>query len=50
METGERFAVPTSVDSPAPRTQPRGLGKWLLQHQVAPVGPAAEEGHGKPES
>jgi hypothetical protein len=49
MDTAEGFAVPASVDSPAPRAQPRGLGRWLLRHQVAPVGPAAEEGHGKPE-
>jgi hypothetical protein len=44
-----RFAVPASVDSPAKRVEPRGLGKWLLHHQVAPVGPEADEGHGKPE-
>jgi hypothetical protein len=44
-----RFAVPASVDSPAKRVEPRGFGKWLLHHQVAPVGPEADEGHGKPE-
>lgn len=49
-ETGKTFAVPAGVDSPAKRVEPRGLGKWLLHHQVAPVGPEADEGHGKPES
>jgi hypothetical protein len=48
-KSAARFAVPTNVDSPAKRVEPRGLGKWLLHHQVAPVGPEADEGHGKPE-
>src|SRR6476469_6434079 len=48
-KTAQQFAVPASVGSPAKVTQPRGLGKWLLHHQVAPVGPESGEGHGKPQ-
>jgi hypothetical protein len=50
MDTAEQFAVPASVDSPAKLAQPRGVGRWLLKHQVAPVGPEADEGHGTPQS
>jgi len=49
-ETAKKVSVPESVGSPAKTRQPRGLGKWLLHHQVAPVGPEAGEGHGKPQS
>ncbi|HEX6360522.1 amino acid transporter [Actinophytocola sp.] len=49
-EAGERFVLPASVDSPAKSDEPRGVGKWLLHHQVAPIGRATEEGHGKPQS
>ncbi|MFL6124364.1 amino acid transporter [Actinophytocola sp.] len=48
--TADRLAVPASVGSPAKVTQPHGLAKWLLRHQVAPVGPEAAEGHGKPQA
>jgi hypothetical protein len=48
-KTAQQFAVPASVGSPAKVTRPRGLGKWLLRHQVAPVGPESGEGHGKPQ-
>ncbi|MFI8823898.1 amino acid transporter [Streptomyces sp. NPDC053431] len=42
-------AVPEVMDSPAPRPQPTGkLARWLLRHQVQPVGPAAGEGHAEP--
>jgi hypothetical protein len=45
------FAVPASVDSPAARGEPgSGAGRWLLEHQVAPVGRASDEGHGTPQS
>ncbi|MBT2482070.1 amino acid transporter [Streptomyces sp. ISL-94] len=41
--------VPEVVDSPALRTQPTGgLARWMLRHQVQPVGPAAGEGHAEP--
>lgn len=44
------LAIPATVDSPARNGQPaRPLGRWLLEHQVAPVGPVADEGHGKPQ-
>jgi hypothetical protein len=49
MDTTDQHAVPASVGSPAKSTQPRGLGKWLLHHQVAPVGPEAGEEHAKPQ-
>ncbi|MFH9016551.1 amino acid transporter [Streptomyces sp. NPDC017943] len=36
---------PEVVNTPALRPQPAGrLARWLLQHQVQPVGPASEEG------
>ncbi|MFJ4868679.1 amino acid transporter [Streptomyces sp. NPDC088757] len=42
-------AVPEVVDSPALRPEPTGrLARWMLRHQVQPVGPAAGEGHGEP--
>ncbi|MFI0952231.1 amino acid transporter [Streptomyces sp. NPDC021086] len=42
-------AVPEVVDSPALRPQPGGsLARWMLRHQVQPVGPAAGEGHAEP--
>jgi hypothetical protein len=45
------FAVPASVDSPAAKNEPgTSVGRWLLEHQVAPVGRASDEGHGKPQS
>jgi hypothetical protein len=48
-ETGRRLAVPAIVDSPARPPEPRGVGRWLLRHQVAPVGLESSEGHGKPQ-
>ncbi len=42
-------AVPEVVESPALRAQPTGrLARWMLRHQVQPVGPAAGEGQGEP--
>ncbi|MFJ3582835.1 amino acid transporter [Streptomyces sp. NPDC090127] len=39
-------AIPEVVDSPALRSQPTGRpARWMLRHQVQPVGPAAGEGH-----
>ena len=50
MDTAREFAVPASVESPAQRSAPRrGLGQWLLRHQVAPVGRASDEAHVKPQ-
>ena len=38
--------MPASVDTPARRHEPdSGLSRWLLKHQVQPVGPAAGEAH-----
>jgi hypothetical protein len=46
MNAGPRLAVPETVDNPARTTRPlRGLGGWLLRHQVAPVGRASDEAH-----
>ncbi|MEU5860400.1 amino acid transporter [Nonomuraea sp. NPDC047529] len=44
------LAVPESVESAA-RTGPpsSGLARWLLRHQVQPVGPESAEGHGEPQ-
>jgi hypothetical protein len=48
--TTEGLAVPARVGSPAKPNAPRGVGKWLLHHQVAPVGPESGEGHAKPQA
>jgi len=49
METAAEFALPERVASPAPPSVPgRAVGRWLLQHRVAPVGPEADETHAKP--
>ncbi|MER7191366.1 amino acid transporter [Streptomyces flaveolus] len=41
--------MPEVVDSPALRPQPDGrLARWMLRHQVQPVGPAAGEAHAEP--
>jgi amino acid transporter len=45
----DEYALPAVVGSAAPRKQPvSGLGRWLLQHQVQPVGPETDEGHATP--
>ncbi|TDV55100.1 amino acid transporter [Actinophytocola oryzae] len=49
MDTTDQFAVPATLGSPARTTAPRGIGRWLLHHQVAPVGPESSGGHGKPQ-
>jgi hypothetical protein len=42
----EQHAVPAVVDTPVLRKEPTGgLARWLLKHQVQPVGPAAGEAH-----
>src|SRR3954470_727945 len=47
----EQFAVPAVVETPAKRTAPVGsVPRWLLKHQVQPVGPAAGEGHTEPQA
>ncbi|MER6507314.1 amino acid transporter [Nonomuraea sp. NPDC001636] len=47
--TGE-LAIPASVES-AGRTGPPSSrpARWLLRHQVQPVGPESAEGHGEPQ-
>ncbi|MFJ4538706.1 amino acid transporter [Streptomyces tibetensis] len=46
MSGGNRPMMPESVDSPALRTPPTGkAARWLLRHQVQPVGPAAGKSH-----
>ncbi|WP_167368069.1 hypothetical protein [Streptomyces agglomeratus] len=49
MDDSDELAVPEVVESPAVRKQPTGgFARWLLRHQVQPIGPAAGEGHGEP--
>ncbi|WP_425578539.1 amino acid transporter [Streptomyces gulbargensis] len=49
MQGGNGPVVPEVVESPALRAQPTGrLARWMLRHQVQPVGPAADEGHAQP--
>ena len=44
MEDANKLSVPKVVDSPVLRKQPTGgLARWLLRHQVQPIGPAAGE-------
>jgi hypothetical protein len=41
-----RYALPAVVDTPTTPARPAaGLPRWLLKHQVQPVGPAAGEAH-----
>ena len=44
-----RLAVPATVDSPARPAEPKGIGRWLLRHQAAPVGRATDEAHAEPQ-
>nr|WP_272263121.1 hypothetical protein [Streptomyces xanthophaeus] len=49
MKDADQSGMPGVVDSPALRSEPSGaLARWMLRHQVQPVGPAAGEGHAKP--
>src|SRR3954471_22558943 len=49
MSSVPELAIPASVDSPAPVKPPASpVTRWLLEHQVSPVGPVADEGHAKP--
>ena len=46
MKTPPQLVVPESVDSPASTPGPsNGIARWLLRHQVAPVGRATDEAH-----
>ena len=51
MPGSAEFGVPDRVPVPARRSAPVSrLGRWLLQHQVQPVGPEAAEAHAKPQA
>src|SRR6185369_1045758 len=51
MTTTPEYLLPARVGSPQPRERPGGpVGRWLLQHRVAPVGPEADEAHAKPQA
>ncbi|WP_432972035.1 amino acid transporter [Dactylosporangium sp. CA-233914] len=43
--------LPARVERPEPGRRPGGpIGRWLLQHRVAPVGPESDEAHAKPQA
>lgn len=49
MKDADEPLVPEVVESPALRAEPSGpFVRWMLHHQVQPVGPAAGEGHVEP--
>jgi len=51
VETDAEYAIPAQVDGPGKAAQPqKGIGGWLLRHQVHPSGPEADHDHGKPQS
>jgi hypothetical protein len=51
MTTAPELAVPERVDSPVrPAAARSALGRWLLEHRVAPVGPVSDEVHAKPQA
>ncbi|WP_433044252.1 amino acid transporter [Dactylosporangium sp. CS-033363] len=51
MTTAPEYVLPARVDSPEPKERPGGpIGRWLLQHRVAPVGPESDESHAKPQA
>jgi amino acid transporter len=50
MRTAPEPVLPAAVDSPArPAKSGGALGRWLLRHQVQPVGPESDEGHAEPQ-
>lgn len=51
MSAAREFAIPASVEAPVrPAVPASGLVRWLLQHQVLPVGPATDEAHAQPQA
>src|SRR5882724_5097047 len=51
MSSAPELAIPASVESPVPPQAPKhGLGRWLLEHRVQPVGPESGEDHVKPQA
>ena len=51
MSISAEYAVPATVPSPAqPELPTRGLSRWLLKHQVQPVGPESAESHAPPQA
>ncbi|MFN8077304.1 MAG: amino acid transporter [Kineosporiaceae bacterium] len=51
LHDGTTHAVPARIAAPAaPAPTTTAVSRWLLQHRVAPVGPAAEEGHATPQA
>ncbi|MBP2326970.1 MFS family permease [Kibdelosporangium banguiense] len=51
MSSAPELAIPASVENPAATRPPaRGVARWLMRHQVQPVGPESGEGHAKPQA
>ena len=51
LSTAAQLAVPATVPAPPGPAEPSSrVARWLLEHRVQPVGPAASEEHAEPQA